>query len=136
VNNGITVCPKCNRQLRNINAWHYCAEVSMDDLFADKPDEVVLIFDELLQKISAWDNVAVSATKNCVVFVKNKTFLVLKPMTKCLEVKFYATDPIEDEDLYKCNLWNKKYEGVIRLQNIQQLNSKIFNYIRESYQIS
>ncbi len=107
----ITICPKCNRQLRNINAWHYCAEVSIDDLFADKSDEILLIFDELLQKVSTWDNVAVSATKNCVVFVKNKTFLVIKPMTKFLEIKFYSLEPIEDEDLYKCNAWNSKYEG-------------------------
>ncbi len=134
--NEITFCPKCNRQLRNINAWHYCAEVSIDDLFIDKPDDVVLVFDELLQKISVWDNVAVSATKNCVVFVKNKTFLVVKPMTKCLEVKFYATDPIEDEELYRCSLWNSKYEGIIRLQNSQQLSAKIFNYIKESYKMS
>ncbi len=136
MNNEIAICPKCNRQLRNINAWHYCAEVSMDDLFADKPDEVVLVFDELFQKISTWDNVAVSATKNCIVFVKNKTFFVVKPMTKFLEVKFYSTEPIEDEQLYKCSLWNSKYEGIIRLQNTQQLNVKIFNYIKESYLIS
>lgn len=136
MNTEIAICHKCNRQLRNINAWHYCAEVSIDDLFADKPDDVVLVFDELLQKISSWDNVAISATKNCVVFVKNKTFLVVKPMSKCLEIKFYSTDLIEDEELYKCSLWNSKYEGVIRLQNTQQLKSKVFNYIKESYKIS
>ena len=136
MNSQITVCPKCNRQLKNINAWHYCAEVSMDELFVGKPDEVVLVFDELFQKISTWDDVAVSATKNCVVFVKNKTFLVVKPMTKYLEVKFYAKDHIDDEHLYKCHLWNSKYEGIVRLQNVQQLNTKIFNYIKDSYQIS
>ena len=132
----IAICPNCNRQLRNINAWHYCAEVSMDELFADKSDDILLAFDTVLEKVSAWDNVAVSATKNCVVFVKNKTFLVVKPMTKCLEIKFYSKEPIDDEQIHKCNLWNSKYEGVIRLQNTQQLNSKIFNYIKESYQIS
>lgn len=136
MNNEITICPKCSRQLKNINAWHYCAEVSMDDLFAGKPDDVVLVFDELFQKISAWDNVAISATKNCVMFVRNKTFLVVKPMTKCLEVKFYSTDPIEDEQIYKCSLYNSKYEGIIRLQYTQQLNPTIFNYIKESYLIS
>ena len=136
MNNEITNCPKCNRQLKNVNAWHYCAEVSMDDLFAEKPDDVLLVFDELFQRVSTWDNVAISPTKNCVVFVKNKTFLVVKPMTKCLEVKFYATAPIEDEQIHKCTLWNSKYESIIRLQNSQQLNPKIFNYIKESYQIS
>ena len=130
------VCPSCKRVLNNINAWHYCAEVSMDDLFADKSDDILLVFDTLLEKVSAWENVAVSATKNCVVFVKNKTFFVVKPMTKHLEIKFYSMQPIEDEQLYKCSLWNSKYEGIIRVQNVQQLNSRIFDYIKESYLIS
>ena len=136
MNKEIAICPNCNRQLRNINAWHYCAEVSMDELFEDKSDDILLAFDTVLEKVSAWDNVAVSATKNCVVFVRNKTFLVVKPMTKCLENKFYSKEPIDDEQLHKCNLWNSKYEGVVRLQNARQLNAKIFNYIKESYQIS
>ena len=130
------ICPKCNRKLRNINAWHYCAKVSIDDLFADKSDEILLVFDEILQRVSTWDNVDVSATKNCVVFVKNKPFLVIKPMTKFIEIKFHALEPIEDEDLHKCIIWNGKYEGIFRLQNTQQLNNKIFNFIKESYQIS
>lgn len=136
MNKEIAICPNCNRQLRNINAWHYCAEVSMNALFADKSDDILLIFDTILKKVSTWENVAVSATKNCVVFVKNKTFLVVKPTTKFLEIKFYSTEPIEDEQLYKCSLWNSKYEGIIRLQNTQQLNAKFFNYFKESYLIS
>ncbi len=136
MNKEITICPKCIRQLRNINAWHYCAEVSIDDLFADKSDDILLVFDEILQRVSIWDDVAVSATKNCVVFVKNKTFLVLKPMTKFMEIKFHSREFIEDEDLHKCAKWGGKYEGIFRLQNTHQLSSKVFNYIKESYQIS
>ena len=57
-------------------------------------------------------------------------------MTKSLEIKFYANEPIEDEDLYKCQVWNSKYEGIIRVVNENQLKSKHFQYFKSSYLIS
>jgi Domain of unknown function (DUF5655) len=131
-----TVCEKCKRVLQNVNAYHYCKEVAIDDLFINKPDNVVLIFDRLLQAVAEWNDVAISATKNCVVFVRKKTFLVAKPMRTCLEVKFYSNNVIEDELLYKCQLWNSKYEGILRLQDEAELSVKFLNYIKESYDIS
>jgi hypothetical protein len=99
-----TICPKCNRSLRNINAFHYCKEVDIDELFVNKSDDILMAFDKLLEHTQFGEDVDMSATKNCVVFVRNKTFLVVKPMTKWLEVKFYSTEMIEDEDLYKCHV--------------------------------
>ncbi len=130
------ICPHCKRILHNINAYHYCKEVAIDDLFLKKPDEVLLAFDRLLEHVAAWENVEISATKNCIVFVKNKTFLVAKPMTKCLEIKFYSSEIIDDESLYKCHLWNSKYEGIIRVQNEEALTPQYFDYFRASYSIS
>ena len=130
------VCPHCERKLRNINAWHYCKKIEIDELFIDKPDEVLLAFDTILQKVSSWENVEISATKNCIVFVKNKTFLVLKPMQKHLEAKFYSNNIFDDEALYKCSLWSSKYEGIMRFENENQLSQKFFHYVKNSYQIS
>ncbi|TAG52112.1 MAG: hypothetical protein EAZ27_12705 [Cytophagales bacterium] len=130
------ICPSCKRVLRNPNAWHYCKEVNIDDLFLNKSDAIVLVFDKLLQRVAEWQDVEISGTKNCVVFVKNKTFLVAKPMTKYLEIKFYTNEPIEDEDLFKCHVWSSKYEGIFRIQNEHELKTKHFQYFKDSYLIS
>jgi Domain of unknown function (DUF5655) len=130
------ICPSCNRILRNPKAWHYCHEVNIDDLFMNKSDAILLAFDRLLQIVAEWKDVEMSATKNCVVFVNNKTFLVAKPLTKFLEIKFYANEHIEDDDLYKCHLWSSKYEGIIRIQNEIELKPKHFQYFKNSYLIS
>ncbi|MDN4165532.1 DUF5655 domain-containing protein [Cytophagales bacterium LB-30] len=122
--------------LRNLHSYHYCKEVAIDDIFLQKPDAIVLAFDRLLQALADWEEVEISATKNCVVFFRNKTFLVVKPLTKCLEIKFYAKEPIEDDELHKCRLWNSKYEGVIRVSHEGQLHQKYFQYIKNSYLIS
>ncbi|MFY7732728.1 MAG: DUF5655 domain-containing protein [Bacteroidia bacterium] len=129
-------CPQCKRVLRSLNSYHYCKEVAIDDLFLNKSDEIVLIFDKLLAYLSSFENIEISATKNCIVFVRNKTFLVAKPMTKCLEIKFYANEPIDDNELYKCHLWSSKYEAILRLQTVNEFKEKHFQYFNNSYQIS
>jgi hypothetical protein len=130
------ICPNCNRNIRSLNSYHYCKEVVIDDLFVKKSDDVVVAFDKLLQMVADWDDIEISGTKNCIVFVRNKTFLVAKPMAKCLEIKFYANAPIEDEELYKCQLWNSKYEGIIRVQSESDLKPKYLQYFKQSYLIS
>ena len=130
------ICPKCNRTLSNSNSYHYCKEVAIDDLFINKSDEIVLIFDRLLEQLFSLENVAISATKNCKVFVHHKTFVVAKPMAKCLEIKFYANEIIDDEDLYKCHLWNSKYECILRLQTENDFKPKYNQYFKNSYFIS
>jgi hypothetical protein len=67
---------------------------------------------------------------------RNKTSLVAKLMTKYLEIKFYANELIEDDDLYRCRLWGSKYEGIVRAANENQLHLKYTRYFKNSYLIS
>jgi hypothetical protein len=129
-------CPNCKRKIRSINAYHYCKEVSVDELFFKKSDEILLAFDRILQQVVDWKDVEISATKNCIVFVRNKTFLVIKPMNKWLEVKFYSHEIIEDEYLHKSTPWNRKFEGVFRFENEHQIQLRFIDYFKNSYSIS
>jgi hypothetical protein len=130
------ICPNCQRVLRRVNAFHNCKRVEIDELFVNKPDVVLLAFDTLSVIISTWDDVEMSATKNCIVFVRDKTFVVAKPMSRFLEIKFYSNDWIEDEGLHKCRLWSNKYECIIRVQSEDDFTPKHFDYFRKSYLIS
>jgi hypothetical protein len=130
------ICPNCKRVLRKVNAPHYCKEVAIDDLFVDKTDEIVLAFDRIYQRYLEADDVDISATKNCVVFLRNKTFLVIKPMKKWLEVKFYSPGVIEDDSLHKCELWGKKFHGIVRFESEHQINQRFFEYFEVSYEMS
>lgn len=87
-----TVCPKCQRLLPRPKAWHYCAQIDIDSLFEGKSEALVYLFDKILADVFDWQGVAVSATKNCIVFVRHKTFLVIRPMKTQLDVKFYLSE--------------------------------------------
>ncbi|MBY0424802.1 MAG: hypothetical protein K2Q22_04120 [Cytophagales bacterium] len=129
-------CPKCDRELRNPNQWHNCVKVNIGDLFINKADELEFIFDRLLAEIIDWDNIAVSATKNCVVFVHHKTFLIVRPMKTQLDIKFYSETEQNDFPVIKSLIWNSKYENHIRISTLDELTTEIYSYIKKSYQIS
>ena len=130
------ICPKCQRRIRHTNAWHYCSDIAIDDLFLKSSDEIVLACDKILSQVSTWEDVDIAPTKNCVVFVRGKTFLVIKPMKKWLEVKFFSDKAIEDEAFHKFDLWGRKYFGILRFQVEEQITERFFEYFRASYLIS
>jgi Domain of unknown function (DUF5655) len=128
-------CPKCERELKNPNQWHNCVKVSMDSLFEGKAAELVFVFDKLLSEIVDWEDVAVSATQNCIVFVHNQTFFVIRPMKKALDLKFYSTTQQEEDPIVKSIFYSGKYENHIRVSSLEDITPTVFNHIRQSYQL-
>jgi hypothetical protein len=128
-------CPKCERELKNPNQWHNCVKVSIDSLFEGKAEELIFVFDKLLSEIVDWENVAVSATQNCIVFVHNQTFLIIKPMKKQLDLKFYSKMEMEEAPIIKSIFYSGKFENHIRISSLEELTPSVFTYIRQSYKI-
>lgn len=126
-------CPKCERELKNPNQWHNCVKVSIDSLFEGKAEELVLVFDKLLSEIIDWENVAVSTTQNCIVFVHHQTFLIIRPMKKQLDLKFYSEIVQEEFPIIKSIFYSGKYENHIRVSNMEELTPTIYGYIKQSY---
>jgi hypothetical protein len=126
-------CPKCERELKNPNQWHNCVKVSIDSLFEGKAAELVFVFDKLLSEIVDWENVAVSATKNCIVFVHHQTFLIIRPMKKELDLKFYSKTEKEEEPILKSIFYSGKFENHMRVSKLEDLTQSVYNYIKQSY---
>lgn len=128
-------CPKCERELKNPNQWHNCVKVGIDSLFKGKAEELVFVFDKLLSEITEWENVAVSATQNCIVFVHKQTFLVIRPMQKVLDLKFYSATQQEEEPISKSILYSGKFQNHIRVSSLEDLTPAVYGYIKQSYKL-
>ncbi len=128
-------CPKCERELKNPKQWHNCVKVSIDSLFEGKADELVFVFDKLLSEIVDWKNVAVSATQNCIVFVHNQTFLIIRPMKKELDLKFYSAIQQEEEPVIKSVSYSGRFENHIRVSKLEDLTQTVYAYLKQSYQL-
>jgi hypothetical protein len=127
------VCPKCERELVKENQTHYCARVSVDSLFKGRSAEMVLVFDKLLAEVADWDDVVVSTTPHCIVFARNKIFLVIRPMQKVLDVKFYSLTVQTGPPIVNSVLYAGKYASNVRLKTVDELTPQLFKLIRQSY---
>lgn len=128
-------CPACERTLKNANQWHCCINQDIDDLFKGKPNELTFAFDKILSNVIDLENVEISATKNCVVFFKTQTFLVIKPMKKELDIKFYLKEPVNTFPIIKVAPYGKQYEHHIRLATIEEVNPQLFMFIKQSHNL-
>ena len=95
--------------------------------------ELEFIFDQLLTVVIDWENVAVSATQNCIVFVKTQTFLIVRPMKQVLDLKFYLPEKFEGSPIYKSCEYAGKWEHHIRVGSIEALDAQVFAFLRQSY---
>jgi hypothetical protein len=128
-------CPKCDRELLNESQRHYCARVSLDDLFKGRPDELLLAFDKLLAEVADWPGVLVGTTPNCISFVHRQTFFLIRPMQKVLDLKFYSAKKIEEIPVIKSTATAGRFENHIRISHTNQLAPQLFKWIRESYEL-
>ena len=130
-------CPKCERPLKSINQWHNCVVMDLDTLFAGKALVLQELFEIILAEVSIWEGVEISATQNCIVFLRNKTFLIIKPMKSQLNIKFYLPGRMEGEPFYRSALWGNKWEHNIRLSELGQIEGfQVLRWLRQSYEIS
>ncbi len=129
------ICPKCERELPKPDQTHYCARVSLDSLFLGASAEMVLVFDKLLAEVAGWEGVLVGTTPHCIVFAHRLTFLVIRPMRKELDLKFYSKAPHREKPFLKSIAAGNKFENHIRISLPDDLRPLLFMYIRESYQL-
>ncbi|MFC3879698.1 DUF5655 domain-containing protein [Algoriphagus namhaensis] len=128
-------CPICERDLKRENQWHMCIKADLDSLFAGKPKELEFIFDKILAEVIDWDNVIVSNTKKAIMFVHNQTFLVIRPMSKFLDLQFYSKEVQSCPPFFKSRQVSKKFENHLRIFTLEELSPKLISWIRDSYEM-
>ncbi len=128
-------CPKCDRELPWKDYRHYCQRVSLDSLFEGRSPELVLAFDKILAEVADWEKVLVGVTPNCIVFTRRVDFLIIRPMKKWLDIKFYSAVALTEKPVVKSVKAGNKYENHIRIDATDDVRPGLFVYIRESYEL-
>ncbi len=129
-------CPRCERVFKSTNQSHYCNVVDIDDLFKGKPPELLLAFDKLLVEVIDWEPCGVGAAKKAIVFSSQKAWLIVRPMSKELDLKFYYGERIENEQIKKVQMWGKKFAHHIRVNNEYQLTEEVFQLLKKGHTFS
>ena len=126
-------CPVCERDLLRENQWHICVKADLDSLFEGKPKELEFMFDKILAEVVEWNGVIVSNTKKCVMFVHKQTFLVIRPMSKFLDLQFYSKEEQLCPLFFKSRKVSKKFENHFRISRLEEVSPLLLKYIKNSY---
>lgn len=129
-------CPTCERNFKSANQWHSCTQKDIGELFLDKPDELVLAFDTLVQQTASWGPMSIGAAKYSIVFASPKAWLIVKPMRRELDVKFYAEEVIPSERIRKTTAYGNKYAHHIRLRSEEEVDDEVLDLLKSGYRFS
>lgn len=111
-----------------------CSDRTIDDIFAGKPDNLLLAFDALLTAVMPWEPQTVGAAVHAIVFTNRNAWLVVKPMSKVLDLKFYYDKPLQSPYLHKVGpMYGKKYPHHIRIASEEDLNDDIVDLLRRGF---
>ncbi len=126
-------CPKCERRFKNDNQSHYCTTKSIDDLFRGKPEDMLLAFDKVLVEVFELGDVSIGASVNTVIFTNKKAFLIVRPMSKLLDLKFYCGEELKSGKLHKTGAMGKKFYHHIRVKNDLEVDDEVIQLIKKGY---
>jgi len=126
-------CPKCERNFKTANQSHSCVDVSLDDLFSGKPEELLLTFDRLLSELVNWEEVSVGTSKNAVIFTNRKAWLIVRPMSKELDLKFYNDEALSSGLIKKITEYRGKYAHHIRIREESELSNSLYKLLWVGY---
>ena len=126
-------CPRCERLFKTTNQSHSCVQQDMGLLFEGKPDQLVIAFDALMTAVLNWEPNHVGSSKNAIVFTNKKAWLIVKPMTKELDVKFYYAEPIEAPEIKKVTEWGGKHAHHIRIRSEEEISMEVLQLLRKGF---
>ena len=126
-------CPKCDRRFNRDNQSHYCTTKSIDDLFKGKPDDLILAFDQVLLQVYEFGEITVGASVNTVVFTNKKAFLIIRPMSKLIDIKFYSYLEFKSPKIHKSGPWGSKYYYHIRIADESQIDDEVVGLLKKGY---
>jgi len=129
-------CPNCERVFKTNNQSHSCTKVELDDLFEGKPAELLLAFDGILYRVMEWQPNHVGTATKAIVFTTQKAWLIVKPMSKELDLKIYYSEIIQSPVIKKSFQWGKKWAHHIRIKNEEMITEEVMRILRMGFEYS
>ncbi len=126
-------CPRCERRFNKDNQSHYCTTKSIDELFEGKAEHLLLAFDKVLVDVYDFGEMSIGASVNTVIFTNRKAFLIVRPMSKLLDLKFYSDELHKSAKIHKSGPWAKKFYHHIRVKEAEEIDDEVIGLLKKGY---
>jgi len=126
-------CPDCERVFASANQSHMCTDTTIDDIFAGKPVDLLLAFDKLLVAVIDWEPCTVGTSTKSIVFTKKKAWLIVRPMSKELDLKIYTPEKLSHRLIKKSVPYPNKYAHHIRISTDQEVTTELLDLLQKGF---
>lgn len=110
-----------------------CSTKTIDDLFEGKPENLIMAFDQVLVGVIDWQPGTVGASTNTIVFTKEKAWLIVRPMTKQIDLKFYYPTKIDNPLVNKTTHYGNKFAHHVRISEEGEVTNELLDLLRMGY---
>jgi hypothetical protein len=111
-----------------------CTTKTIDDLFVGKPDHVVLAFESVLNITMDWEPQSIGASVNTIIFTNKKAWMIVRPMSKELDLKFYYSEPLDSGLIFKIIPYGKQFGHHIRLKSGGEVTNELIDLLRKGFE--
>lgn len=126
-------CPDCERVFASANQSHMCTDTTIDDIFVGRPVDLLLAFDQLLVAVIDWEPCTVGTSTKSIVFTKKKAWLIVRPMSKQLDLKIYTPQKLSHRLITKSVPYPSKYAHHIRISSASEVTIELLNLLRAGF---
>jgi len=111
-----------------------CTQKDIGEFFVGKPDHLVLAFDRLLSEVLRWEPQSVGASVKSIVFTNHKAWLIVRIMTKEIDMKFYHSEKQDSHLLKKVGKpLSNKYAHHLRISHEEEVTSELLQLLKTGY---
>ena len=80
-----------------------------------------------------WQPNSYGASKNAIVFTNKKAWLIVKPLKKELDIKFYYSEQLDSDLLNKVTFFYGKYAHHIRIKEAVEVTPKLLELLKKGF---
>lgn len=128
------ICPICNKSFRNVDQWHSCAILSVENHLTGKPHHLVKAVEELLAVVNSFEGVVINPVKTSIQVKCGATFLTFKVKKDHVFMEFQLGRRVDDFPIEKViPISSKRNLHYLRIDDAADLDQQLREWLWESY---
>ena len=132
-------CPNCNKTFAKVNQHHQCVEVPVQEIFLNKSPHLSDVYQHLLNQLHSIGGFTVTTSLKSITLYgpQHKSFLIIQPKRKWIDIWFPLDHKVEDFPVFKIQQPSKsRYAHFVRLEDEEDLSPIVLEWIAEAHQLT
>ena len=129
-------CPHCTKTFAKANQWHMCVNLPPEAALAGKAPVLTSVFEALLHSVQDIAEFEVTASAKAIsLYASNhKTFLVLQPKKKWMDLLFFLGREETEFPIFKVVQRSKNsWAHYVRLHDEEDVDAQLLRWIEEGH---